>query len=74
VRAGQAVRWAATDDVFHTVTSTAQPRPPDPDGRFDRTLSRTGQTFTYTFQRPGTYHYYCRPHSDFMTGTVRVVS
>jgi plastocyanin len=72
VRAGQAVRWVADDDVFHTVTSTDSLEPRRPNGRFDRSFSRRDQRFEYVFRRPGTYHYYCQPHSDFMVGTVRV--
>jgi plastocyanin len=72
VRAGQAVRWLADDDVFHTVTSTDRLEPRRPNGRFDQSMSRRGQTLTHTFDRPGTFHYYCQPHSDFMFGTVRV--
>jgi plastocyanin len=73
VRAGQSVRWIADDDVFHTVTSTDALEPRQPNGRFDRSLSRRGQTFRHTFERPGTFNYYCQPHSQFMFGTVRVI-
>jgi plastocyanin len=31
-----------------------------------------GDRFEFTFTRPGIYHYYCQPHSDFMWGTVHV--
>jgi plastocyanin len=73
VRAGQAVRWVDDDDVFHTVTSTDRLEPRQPNGRFDASLFRHGQTFTYTFRRAGVYHFYCRPHVEFMFGTVRVI-
>jgi plastocyanin len=73
VRAGRSVRWIADDDVFHTVTSTDALEPRQPNGRFNRSLSRRGQTFRHTFHQPGTFHYYCQPHSQFMFGTVHVV-
>jgi hypothetical protein len=53
VRAGQAVRWVDDDAVFHTVTSTDRLEPRQPNGRFDASLFRRGQSFTFTFRRPG---------------------
>jgi len=73
VPAGSAVRWVNADDVFHTVTSTASLQPRRPSGLFDRPLARGGDRFQFSFTRPGVYHYYCRPHSDFMWGAVRAV-
>ena len=70
---GSAVRWTNGGDVFHTVTSTASPEPRRPSGLFDQALARRGDRFEFTFTRPGVYHYYCQPHSDFMSGAVRVV-
>ena len=32
----------------------------------------TGTSFQHTFQNPGRYSYYCRPHQSFMKGTVVV--
>jgi plastocyanin len=55
------------------VTSTASLEPRRPSGLFDRALARRGDRFEFTFTRPGVYHYYCRPHSEFMWGSVRVV-
>jgi plastocyanin len=72
VPAGTAVRWVNDADVFHTVTSTASLTPLRPSGLFDTTLARKGQTFTHKFDRAGTFHYYCQPHSTFMVGTVKV--
>jgi plastocyanin len=72
IKSGQTVRWVNTDNVFHTVTSTNSLDRLRPNGRFNKSLSRRGQTFDYTFRQPGTYHYYCQPHAPFMVGTVRV--
>jgi plastocyanin len=33
-----------------------------------------GEIFTYTFAVPGMYSHYCRPHAEFMAGTVRVTA
>jgi plastocyanin len=73
VKAGTTVRWVNEDPVFHTVTSTDSLDRLRPNGVFNRSLFARGDAFEYTFTRPGTYHYFCQPHSAFMTGTVRVV-
>ncbi len=73
VRVGSKVRWVNRDDVFHTVTSTASLDVRRPSGLFDKSLFRKADAFEYTFAKPGTYHYYCQPHSAFMFGTVTVV-
>lgn len=40
------------------------------DNRY-RTVER-GDTYTHTFETPGTYHYVCIPHAPPMTGTIHV--
>lgn len=72
VPAGSTVRWINGDDVFHTVTSTDSLTPRRSNGLFDRALFSRRQTFEFTFAQPGTFHFYCRPHAEFMFGTVRV--
>jgi hypothetical protein len=57
------VVWTNTDTVQHTVTSD--------DGKFDSGLFGQGQSWNYTFTKPGTYPYHCIPH-PFMRGTVIV--
>jgi plastocyanin len=73
VRVGQTVRWVNAGDVFHTVTSTGSLDRREPSGRFDRSLAGRGESFEFRFDVPGTYAYYCRPHSEFMFGTVEVL-
>jgi manganese oxidase len=65
---GTTVTWRNDDSVAHTVTSGSNQQP---DGLFDSKNLATGQTFSYTFQKPGTYHYFCAYHPN-MTGTVVV--
>jgi plastocyanin len=72
VPVGTTVRWVNEDAVFHTVTSTATLQPRRPSGLFDRSLFRKGDTFQRTFDKAGTFHFYCQPHADFMFGTVTV--
>ena len=65
VAAGTRVTWTNRDDIPHTVTDAATPRamrsPP----------LDTGDSFAFTFERPGTYHYFCSLHPH-MQGTVIV--
>lgn len=67
VEAGTTVRWRNTTSNFHTVT---------PDGHSAWSEWQTagaGETFEVTFDVPGTYPYYCRPHRSLgMTGTITV--
>lgn len=72
VEPGTTVRWVHTHEVFHTVTSTDSQDEKQPNGMFDESMSSEGDTFEYTFEEPGTYHYFCKPHSGFMEGTVHV--
>lgn len=66
VKAGTTVTWTNHDSVNHTVTAD--------DGsaiQFDSGDIDKGQTYQFTFDQPGTYHYHCTPH-PFMHGTVVV--
>ena len=68
VTAGTRIDWINVGQKKHTVTN---------DTLFDSDLL-VGQTFSFTFDKPGTYQYYCVIHSesptDGMVGTVTVVS
>jgi plastocyanin len=63
VNVGATVTWTNTDSVQHTVTSAdglgtnASVTP-----LFDSGLLGTGQTFSHTFTKPGTYFYECTIH------------
>jgi plastocyanin len=66
VAPGTTVRWVSRGREVHTVTSRNE--------LFNHELP-PGGTFSYTFMRPGTYRYYCRPHERMgMVGTVVVGS
>jgi plastocyanin len=74
VKVGTTVTWQNGETIGHTVTSgawgdvnesTGLRGTQTPDGRFDHALAPKGQegdTFTYTFDEPGEYLYYCQPH------------
>ena len=63
VQAGSTVTWTNKDDEPHTVTSDT--------GLFRSGAIDTDQSFSYRFDKPGTYHYVCSIHPR-MTGTVIV--
>ena len=63
VSAGTKVTWVNKDDVPHTVTSD--------DKLFGSRALDTDDKFSFTFQTPGTYPYYCSVHPK-MTGKVVV--
>lgn len=69
---GTTVRWTLDHDVFHTVTSTDTQERRRPNDLFHQTLSSEGDTFEFTFEQSGEFHYYCQPHANFMFGTVIV--
>jgi manganese oxidase len=68
VPVGTRVTWSNRDAVEHTVTSGTSSTA---DGQFTGSLSGAGATFSYTFERAGTYPYFCDRH-HFMRGEIRV--
>ncbi|VVE77789.1 cupredoxin domain-containing protein [Pandoraea sputorum] len=65
VKAGTRVTWTNRDDEPHTVTSSSNPR------TFASGALDTDGTFTFTFDKPGTYPYFCAIHPH-MTGVIVV--
>ncbi|HVW23095.1 MAG TPA: cupredoxin family copper-binding protein [Candidatus Saccharimonadales bacterium] len=65
VKAGTTVTWTNEDAVAHTVTETD-----GQDGPKSGELNQ-GQSYSFTFNTPGTYKYNCSIH-PYMTGTVTV--
>jgi plastocyanin len=84
IAVGQAVTWVNESAIPHTTTGDPAANPvaqdhPDyaqlPVGAapWDSGLLQTGQSFSYTFTVPGTYHYFCTPHVlSGMRGTITV--
>jgi len=63
VKAGTTVTWVNHDDVPHTVKSE--------EGAFKSKAMDTDDKFSFTFDKPGVYEYYCSVHPR-MTGKVVV--
>lgn len=71
VTAGTEVTFTNLDSAPHTVTAGTDEEPmPD---LFDSGLLQQGETFTFVFEEPGEYVYFCDRHPP-MEGTVTVTS
>jgi len=68
VKAGQSVEWKNGGNVAHTVTETTTPH------TFASADINPGQSYTQTFDKPGTYNYVCSIHPDRMHGTIVVTA
>ena len=68
VPVGTTVIWVNDEQAKHTVTAD--------DDTFDSGDQGLGESYSYTFTQPGTYHYFCRYHGDVggvgMAGTIHV--
>ena len=60
IPAGGTVLWVNTSRLAHTVTADDQ--------SWDSGYVDVGETFSMTFDTPGTYSYYCVPHGGLGTG------
>lgn len=70
IKVGETVTWTNEDDILHTVTSGTREKP---DGAFDGQLAAKGDTFERTFDKAGTYDYFCSRHpGEGMTAQVVV--
>jgi plastocyanin len=82
VPVGSTVTWKNVGQVTHTVTADSSKaiRAADvslPSGvqPWDSGNVDGGQSFSYTFATPGTYHYVCIPHEELgMVGTITVTN
>lgn len=63
IKAGASVTWKNSDDEPHTVVSDT--------GLFRSGALDTNESFTFRFDKPGTYHYACSIHPR-MVGTIVV--
>lgn len=64
VQAGSSVTWTNEDGVSHTATSD--------DDLWDSDTISSGSEFSFVFDEPGTYTYFCKFHPTRMQGTVIV--
>jgi plastocyanin len=81
VSVGDSVTWTNQDDILHTVTSgigqeqgvpgVSKNKDAKPDGLYTQDMDGVGAEFSFTFDKPGSYDYYCAIHPG-MTGTIEV--
>lgn len=69
ISVGETVKWENSSLLAHTVTadpseSTVEGSAKLPDGAepFNSGIMDPEETFSYTFESPGTYKYFCIPH------------
>ena len=65
VSVGSTVTWTNRDDIPHTVVSADDPKV------FKSKVLDTDEKFSFKFDKPGTYSYFCSIHPK-MTGKVVV--
>ena len=70
ISAGTTVTFVNTDGNSHTVTSV-KAGTTEPDGTFDSGILSAGKTFSFKFDKPGTYEYICTIHTH-MHGIINV--
>lgn len=70
IKAGTSITFVNTDGNAHTVTSVKSGTI-EPDGTFDSGIMTAGKTFTFKFDKAGTYEYICQIHTH-MRGTINV--
>ncbi|HVE95109.1 MAG TPA: plastocyanin/azurin family copper-binding protein [Acidimicrobiales bacterium] len=63
VKAGEPVTWTNVDNFDHSVFDTG--------GAFKGENFGKDKTFSHTYDKPGTYPYFCGVHNS-MTGTINV--
>lgn len=66
VKAGTKVTWTNEDSVSHTVTADS----PSSDAPASGNIAK-GESYSFTFNKAGTYAYHCTPH-PYMKATVVV--
>ncbi len=69
IKVGDTVSWSNDDTAAHTVTSGSPTK--GPDGNFDSSLFMAGATFDVTFDKAGSYEYFCMVH-PWMIGKIQV--
>ena len=69
VTVGSTISWTNRDRAPHTVTAGTSPKS---SGEFESGMFGKDKEFSFTFDAPGTFPYFCSIH-PFMTGVITVV-
>ena len=62
IQAGELITWQNDDSIRHTVTDDTD------NPEFSSDAIQPGDTFSITFDEPGTFQYHCSIHPDRMQG------
>ena len=74
INVGQSVQWLWGNGL-HTTTNGVDSAPiHNPGSLWDAPLDAAHLSFTFQFNTPGYYPYFCRVHEGVMSGTVRVLA
>jgi plastocyanin len=65
------VTWVNDDEVAHYVNTDAHPAHTHVPDLNSKALDK-GDSYAYTFKKPGAYPYHCSAHASSMVGTVVV--
>lgn len=68
ISTGTKVTWTNEGKVQHNVVSHSS----SPEKGLESELLSNGKSYSYTFDKPGTYYYFCEPHPTSMRGVVIV--
>lgn len=68
---GTKVIWVNDDSVEHYINTDSHPAHTYEPGQNSRALAQ-GQSFSYTFTKPGVYSYHCSAHAATMTAAIVV--
>jgi len=71
VKVGQKLTWTNDDSQIHTSTSGTGPGDAGSGNVFDSGILSPGASYSFTFDAPGDFPYYCTLHPQ-MVGTVSV--
>ena len=72
ISVGTTVTWVNQDGVPHTTTSGTPGPPVTLTGLWGSDFLLNGQSFSFTFNEPGEFKYFCRVHPTLMSATVTV--
>src|SRR5688572_7320185 len=74
INVADSVRWIQRDPPPNVHTSTSG-QSPTPNGLWNSgALVGVGASFTFTFNNPGNFPYFCEPHAFTMVGSVTVTA
>ena len=69
---GDTVQWDWLGGSHSSTSGACGASSCTPDGLWDSPVMSSG-SFSHTFNTPGTFHYFCRPHQAQMQGMVNVI-